>query len=134
MKQNIQLLNQMKKSGKNSKMFNSMEAIVESTGALVYVIDLVSYEIIYANERCIEEFGKVKGKTCYKSLQKGQDSPCSFCPLQQQDIMPSSLPIGTTYQWENKNSINHNHYMFTDRIMLWEDGRWKKSKSWNRHK
>lgn len=123
MKQNIQLLNQMKKSGKISKMSNSMEAIVESTGALVYVIDLVTYEIIYANKRCIEEFGKVKGKTCYKSLQKGQDSPCTFCPLQQQDIMPSSLPIGTTYQWENENSINHIHYMFTDRIMLWEDGR-----------
>ena len=105
------------------KMSNSMEAIVESTGALVYVIDLATYEIIYANKRCIEEFGKVKGKTCYKSLQKGQDSPCTFCPLQQQDIMPSSLPIGTTYQWENENSINHIHYMFTDRIMLWEDGR-----------
>ena len=102
MKQNIQLLNQMKKSGKISKMSNSMEAIVESTGALVYVIDLVTYEIIYANKKCIEEFGKVKGTTCYKSLQKGQDSPCTFCPLQQQDIMPSSLPIGTTYQWENE--------------------------------
>ena len=123
MKQNIQRRNQMKKSGKISKMSNSMEAIVESTGALVYVIDLVTYEIIYANKRCIEEFGKVKGTTCYKSLQKGQDSPCTFCPLQQQDIMPSSLPIGTTYQWENENSINHIHYMFTDRIMLWEDGR-----------
>lgn len=123
MKQNIQLQNQMKKSGKISKMFNSMEAIVESTGALIYVIDLVTYEIIYANKKCLEEFGRVRGKVCYKTLQKGQETPCSFCPLQQQKQSPCSLPIGITHQWENKNSINHNHYMFTDRIMLWEDGR-----------
>ena len=104
-------------------MYNDMEIILESTGALVYIIDLATYEILYANNISKEEFGDVIGKTCYKVLQKNQDSPCGFCPLQQQDINPLLLPIGTVYSWENENSINHKHYLFTDRIIEWSDKR-----------
>ena len=104
-------------------MFDSMREIVETTGALIYIIDVSTYEIIYANTQCKKEFGDVVGKTCYKVLQKDRELPCGFCPLHQQDKNPSSLPVGTTYQWENKNSINNHHYMFVDRIITWEDGR-----------
>lgn len=104
-------------------MYNDMEMILESTGALVYIIDLATYEILYTNNISKEEFGDVIGKTCYKVLQKNQNSPCGFCPLQQQDINPLLLPIGTVYSWENENSINHKHYLFTDRIIEWGDKR-----------
>ena len=104
-------------------MFDSMREIVETTGALVYIIDVSTYEVIYANTQCKKEFGDIVGKTCYKVLQKDRKSPCSFCPLQQQDKDPALLTVGTTYQWENKNSINNHHYMFVDRIINWEDGR-----------
>mgnify|MGYP000154887137 FL=1 len=104
-------------------MYNDMEVILESTGALVYIIDLATYEILYTNNISKEEFGDVIGKTCYKVLQKNQDSPCGFCPLQQENINPLLLPIGTVYSWENENSINHKHYLFTDRIIEWSDKR-----------
>ncbi len=103
--------------------FDPMEVIVNSTGALVYVIDLNTYEILYANDRCKEEFGEVTGKTCYKALQRGQETPCHFCPLHQHDEDPLSHPIGATFEWENKNSINQRYYMFVDRIIKWRDGR-----------
>ncbi len=51
-------------------MYNDMEMILESTGALVYIIDLATYEILYTNNISKEEFGDVIGKTCYKVLQK----------------------------------------------------------------
>jgi len=104
-------------------MFDPMEIIVNSTGALVYVIDLNTYEILYANERCKEEFGQVTGQTCYKVLQSAQETPCHFCPLHQHDEDPLSHPMGTTFEWENKNSINQRSYMFVDRIIQWKDGR-----------
>ena len=104
-------------------MIESMEAIVENTGALVYVIDLNTYEVIYANKKCIEEFGNVLNKTCFKVLQKGQKEPCSFCPAHKQKTIPSLLTFGKTFEWENINSINNHHYMFTDRIIKWKDGR-----------
>jgi diguanylate cyclase (GGDEF)-like protein len=104
-------------------MFDPMEIIVNSTGALVYVIDLSTYEILYANERCKEEFGQVTGQTCYKVLQSAQETPCHFCPLHQHDESPLSHPLGTMFEWENKNSINQRSYMFVDRIIEWRDGR-----------
>lgn len=103
------------------KTFDPMEVIVNSSGTIVYVIDLSTYEVLYANDRCIEEFGEVVGTICYKSLQKNQDTPCSFCPIQQsEDIL--SHPIGTIFEWENQNSINNRHYLFNDRVIRWKNG------------
>ena len=56
-------------------------------------------------------------------MQKNQNSPCEFCPLQQQNINPLLLPVGTTYDWEHENSINKKYYSFTDRIIEWTDKR-----------
>lgn len=102
--------------------FNSMEAIINNTGALIYVIDLQTYEIIYANNKCKEQFGDIVNKTCYKVLQKNQNSPCSFCPIQctESDLLQK---IGTAFQWENKNSINGRSYLFNTKIMQWNNKR-----------
>ncbi|OHD77272.1 MAG: diguanylate cyclase [Sulfuricurvum sp. GWF2_44_89] len=104
------------------EMFDPMEAIINNTEALVYVIDLTTYEIVYANDRCKNTFGDVEGKACYRVLQLGQNGPCDFCPLQQQSVDPLSLPIGTSFEWENQNTINKHHYLYTDRIIRWKNG------------
>lgn len=104
-------------------MLDPMEIVVNNTGALVYVIDLQTYEILYANKRCVEEFGNVVGSTCYRILQRDQNTPCHFCPLHQHEKNPFSHPIGTRFEWENQNSINNRDYMFVDQIIQWYDGR-----------
>lgn len=103
---------------------NPIELVIKNVGALIYVIDINTYEILYANEYSQEIFGNLIGKTCYKVLQNGQESPCSFCPLYQtsSDEELSSL-VGTTVEWENHNTINGRHYAFVDRITSWYDGR-----------
>ncbi len=106
----------------NNKILNPMEIIVDSTDALVYVIDLKTYEIIYANEKCIKEFGQVIGKTCYKTIQKNESSPCSFCPVTFA-IESSSFSIGKTFEWENRNSKNGRYYSFSVHTALWSDNR-----------
>ncbi|WP_294884326.1 MULTISPECIES: EAL domain-containing protein [unclassified Sulfurimonas] len=100
--------------------FNSMEAIINNTGALIYVIDLETYEIIYANNKCKEQFGDIINKVCYKVLQKNQNSPCAFCPVQQTDNHLSQS-IGAVFEWENKNSINGRSYLFNTKIMHWNE-------------
>ncbi|HLD23425.1 MAG TPA: EAL domain-containing protein [Sulfuricurvum sp.] len=102
--------------------FEPMEAIVNNTGALVYVIDLTTYEILYANNRCKNIFGDIEGRACYEVLQLGQNTPCDFCPLQQQPTDPHSLPLGTTFEWENQNTINGQYYLYNDRIIQWKNG------------
>ncbi len=104
------------------KTFDSMETIVNNTGAFIYVIDLENHQILYANDRCKKEFGDITGKICYKTLQKNEKSPCSFCPIQQQKVPLSNL-IGTTFEWENKNSINGKYYLFNDCIVEWKENK-----------
>jgi diguanylate cyclase (GGDEF)-like protein/PAS domain S-box-containing protein len=104
-------------------MLKEIQTIVENSGTLIYVIDLSTYEILYANKKCKELFGNILNKTCYEVLQKGQNKPCVFCPLNQSEIPAKSLPFGSLYKWENENSLNYNNYMFVSHISQWVDGR-----------
>jgi diguanylate cyclase len=104
-------------------MLKEIQIIVENSGTLIYVIDLLTYEILYANNKCKEIFGDILNKTCYKVLQKGQNKPCDFCPLNQNETPANSLPFGSLYKWENENTLNYNNYMFVSHISQWTDGR-----------
>ena len=104
-------------------MLKEIQTIVENSGTLIYVIDLSTYEILYANKKCKELFGDILNKTCYKVLQRGQNKPCDFCPLNQNEMPANSLPFGSLYKWENENTLNYNNYMFVSHISQWTDGR-----------
>ena len=104
-----------------NNLFRSMDMIINDTGVLVYVIDVESYEIVYANDKCKKEFGAdIVGKSCYSVLQKNENAPCLFCSLSQQE---NDVKIGDAFEWENINSINGRYYIFNDRIALWENDR-----------
>ncbi len=105
-----------------NKILDPMEIIVNSTDALVYVIDFKSYEIVYANEKCIQEFGKVIGTTCYKTIQESETSPCSFCPIPF-STNTESLLFNQNFTWENKNSRNERDYVFSSHMASWQDDR-----------
>lgn len=104
-------------------MLKEIQTIVENSGTLIYIIDLSTHEILYANKKCKEEFGEILSKTCYKVLQNKQDKPCTFCPLNQNNLVPNLLPFGTLYNWEHKNTLNNKNYMFVSHISRWTDGR-----------
>ena len=60
-------------------MYNDMEIILESTGALVYIIGFSHYEILYTNNISKEEFGMLLEKLAIKSTKI--KFPCGFCPF-----------------------------------------------------
>lgn len=103
-------------------MNNSLTLILDNTGVLVYVIDVETFEILFANQRCKEEFGEITGCTCYHVLQDKQTEPCEFCPIRDKNSS-QKIEVGVTYQWENQNSINNRFYLYNDRIIQWTDGR-----------
>ena len=106
----------------NNKILNPLDIIVDSTDALVYVIDLKTYEIIYVNAKCVKEFGQVIGKTCYETIQKNENTPCTFCPISF-TIDSLSFSVGKTFEWENRNSKNGCYYSFNVHTALWSDNR-----------
>ncbi len=102
---------------KNMNDFETMEFIVNSSGAIVYVIDLGNFEILYANAKCKSEFGDVVGSVCYQALQNNMDSACEECST------CISCDIGHTFERESANTVNGKTYLFSDRVIMWMDGR-----------
>lgn len=70
----------------------NLMTILNNLEAAVYVADMDSYEIYYANNYTKKYFGDVEGDLCYKRLHK-QSAPCSFCNNQQL-VSESGVPTG----------------------------------------
>jgi len=101
--------------------FSQMSTIFDSINALVYVVDMESYEIVFINKYGVDVFGKsILGKKCYKVLQSNQFAPCSFCsnPLLICNWIPQP-----PYVWEHKNTVNNRWFQCIDRAITWIDGR-----------
>ncbi|MCI5138031.1 MAG: PAS domain S-box protein, partial [Candidatus Electrothrix sp. AR1] len=54
--------------------------VLDSIDAMVYVIDLESYELLFLNKYAVDIFGDIAGSLCWRSLQIGLDGPCDCCP------------------------------------------------------
>lgn len=105
---------------KNFKEIEKLNSVVDTIDALIYVIDLENYKILFANQNAIKEFGEIEDKVCYSVLQKDKTSPCKNCSL----LNPMFLKtIGKTFKWEQQNSLNNKIYLFSDKVIEWNDGR-----------
>ncbi len=108
----------IKKDLINLKSTEALKFIIDGIDALIYIIDIETYEILYANQHCIEEFGDIVGKTCYSVLQKDKKQACDNC-----DLLDNKYPkeVGATYKWEHLNTKNNKYYIFSDKITLIND-------------
>ncbi|MCK9296374.1 MAG: ATP-binding protein [Desulfobulbaceae bacterium] len=97
-----------------------MLTILDSTENFVYVIDVETHEILYANRSCQEFYGAVTGSTCWQVLQKGMSGPCDFCPNEK--LVHDEDLAGKTYVWEHFDAFNDRWYLKHDRLLQWVDG------------
>jgi len=97
---------------------DEMMALFDSIEDAVYVADMDTHEILFANRFLKDLFGKppVGGK-CYIELQNRQ-SPCPFCTndrIRAAKYQP--------YRWEHHNEVLNRDYDIIDRVVRWPDGR-----------
>ncbi len=97
------------------------EAVLRGLDAYIYVSDMQTYEILYANEKLKELFGDVVGEKCYKVLQEAQDGPCSFC-TNFKLIDSQGNPTGVVV-WDFQNTKTKRWYSCRDQAIPWPDGR-----------
>ncbi|SHJ90537.1 PAS domain S-box-containing protein [Malonomonas rubra DSM 5091] len=109
----------------NQKILTENEArfrlIMDSLDALVYVVDMETYEILFLNEFGRKAFGNVIGEICWQHLQTGLSGPCPFCTnkfLLDKNGQPAGI-----YSWEFCNTFNNRWYFIHDRAIEWVDGR-----------
>jgi len=95
--------------------------VLDSLEALVYVADMQTYEILFANRYAEQLFGHITGKTCWKVLQSGMTGPCPFCNNEKL-VTPGGKPRDTIL-WEIENTSNGRWYTIRDRAIDWFDGR-----------
>jgi PAS domain S-box-containing protein len=93
-------------------------SIFESIDQPIYVIDPVSYELLFVNKSLKKAWGDVIGLKCYKVLQD-LDSPCPFCT----NDRIFGEKEGYTYIWEFQNRKTARTYHCIDKAIRWPDGR-----------
>jgi PAS domain S-box-containing protein len=100
-------------------IFDTMEAIV-------YVSDIQTHELMYANKKFKKTFGwddtaVLEGLKCWQVTQKGQSGPCPFC-TNKRLIMPNGKPA-QPYEYEFRNTHNQRWYSIVDKAIEWYDKR-----------
>jgi diguanylate cyclase (GGDEF)-like protein/PAS domain S-box-containing protein len=95
----------------------NLEFLVNNIDALIYVIDVNSYKVLYSNDKCKEEFGDIDNKICFEVLETNRNSPCENCSL----CYSKELNEGDSYKWEHNNSKNGKTYFFNEKVIKWDN-------------
>ena len=104
------------------KQQDQLFKVFDSLDAIVYVADMHSYEILFANQYAEKLFGHITGKICWQVMQSGMSGPCPFC--RNKDLLtPDGKPRDTVVLWEQQNTTNDQWYSMRDRAIEWFDGR-----------
>ncbi|MBI5100438.1 MAG: PAS domain S-box protein [Nitrospirae bacterium] len=98
-----------------------LTSVLDSMNEVVYVADMTTHEILYANKAAYDVFGDLPGRICWQTLQTGKSGPCAFCTndkLVDADGNPSGV-----YVWEFQNTRTGLWYSVRDKAIKWLDGR-----------
>ena len=104
----------------HSQFLQQVNLILDSIDGAVYVADMDSYEILYANRYMRNLLGGIEGTTCWKSIQQ-QSGPCSFCPRAHL-LTPEGKPAGV-HVWQPPAPVRGRWLLNRDQAIVWPDGR-----------
>lgn len=94
-----------------------LTTILDAIRDTIYIADMDSYEILFANKATLDAFGTdTVGSRCYERFQ-GLDAPCPYCS--NSIIRHSDEP----YVWEHENKVLGQVFQVTDRRIRWTNGR-----------
>jgi two-component system, cell cycle sensor histidine kinase and response regulator CckA len=95
--------------------------ILNNINAIVYVVDMDTYDVLFLNRYGRTDHGDIIGKKCWSTLQVGQSGPCVFC-TNQKLVNAEGNPTGI-YRWEFKDPKTGKWYDCHDSAIKWIDGR-----------
>ena len=104
----------------------AFESIFENMDAVIYVADMQTYELIYANSKFKQLTGceldnDYKGKKCWEILQGEAMGPCSFC-CNDKLVDKEGTPLAP-YTYEFYNPKFQRYFSVKDQAILWHDDR-----------
>ncbi|MEA3317106.1 MAG: PAS domain S-box protein [Bacteroidota bacterium] len=98
-----------------------LKTILDNINAGIYVVDIETYEIIFANKYFTNLLGNIEGKICWKTLQKNQSAPCKFC--NNEKLFDKKGNSTGVINWEFKNTITNKDYYLSDIGLNWTNNK-----------
>lgn len=99
-----------------------LSTVLDALDAVVFVAELDSFEIVFANRHAREIFGgDLVGRVCWRVFQCGDGAPCEFCAhhsLLDGDGQPNGIHV-----WESYNLATRRWRQVRDQAIRWVDGR-----------
>ncbi|SHO53376.1 hybrid sensor histidine kinase/response regulator [Desulfopila aestuarii] len=96
-------------------------SILNGIEAAIYVADIKTHEILFANKYLIESFGgDMTGSKCFDALRKRSEQ-CPDC-TNPKLLDRNGNPFGVCV-WHGQNPVNLRWYLNYDRAIKWTDGR-----------
>ncbi len=97
----------------------TLQLVLDNTQAMIYVCDVDTYEVIFANKALQAGFdSSLTGTKCWQMLSPF-DGPCPYCKLPEVLKMPMNEPL----VWENFNPSMNSWLQMSNSIVRWPDGR-----------
>ncbi len=97
------------------------KSIFDSIDGIIYIADIETYELLYANGAFRKRFGEdVVGKSCYEIFKSDRSSPCNFCT---NDRIYENGVIQPSYGWDFQSTSDGRWYRCIDKAIRWPDGR-----------
>jgi len=95
-----------------------LTSIFDSINEPIYAIDINTFEVLFVNRYLRDILGyDPVGKFCYNVLQSFS-APCGLCNNEQVKKL-AGIPL----KWEQYNRKLRRHFLITDRLISWPDGR-----------
>jgi len=95
--------------------------VLDSIDATLYVADMTTHEILFANRFIKECFGRdIVGDICWRVF-RGRDAPCQDCTSDK--LLDKEGNATGVCTWEGRNPITGRWYINYDRAVKWIDGR-----------
>lgn len=111
---NVKKLNQVSEN----KMNTDMEMIFEQLHAIVFVCELDSYKVLFANRYAKEVYGEIKGKKCWEWINPELDVPCSNCLNKKMKAANGDIVVHDHF-----NHRNNKWYEVQEKVIRWIDGK-----------
>ncbi len=103
------------------KSHELFKTVMDSIDATIYVSDMDTYEIIFANQHMKNLFNdSLEGGICY-NIFRNESQPCRHC-TNAKLIDEDGKSLGA-YTWEGQNPVTQKWYLNIDRAIKWVNGR-----------
>ena len=100
-----------------------LTGMLESIEGIIYVADMETYEILFANEYVRRLFGfDPVGRKCWQFLHANQVGPCEFCS--NPELLGNKGEPLKPHRWEYQNPFNKRWYAAKDQAILWSNGKY----------